>query len=522
MPPEKIYDTKKIILFGILILLIVAGIGFLVFKKITTDPQGTDPKNLFPYDGSIIPPGTSTSSTTSSVENPITESPLASTTADRLRIIANYPVTNLYAFLQNKIVSEPKFNELTKQTTSTTRIIPTNRIRFNAQQNGFLAEAELTNNLITISQKTNTSFPNSEEVWFGNQGNAITFRSWDPLRKTITTFSGTLPTTGLINYCQKPFSTVLAKKSKGDEVAELQKYINAKLSLNLNPDGVYGTKLASAIKPLRKLLGLSETTTYDQSLIDSINIDCTNIIAANLQKTNELQKVTGDFIDTGILRGDMSPDGAHMFFLKPSPSGGIIGIVADSNGKNQRQLFTSPFTEWKPQWVNATTIALTTLASSEADGYLYFLNPTTGDFQKILGPIRGLTTLVNPSGKTVLFSSSVGKRFTLSTYSTENGAVSQRDLTTLPAKCAWQNDTQVYCAVPQEITSAQYPDDWYQGNISFRDSFWALDTTQNSTRLIASPDQNFDAYKLTVSPDGSYLYFINKLDGTLWSYRMSE
>lgn len=523
MPPEKSYDTKKIVLFGIILLLIVAGIGFLVFRKMSTSTPGQDTKNLFPYDGSVTPPGNNNSSTsTGTIENPVVETSLASATADRLRLVANYPVTNLYAFLQNKVTSEPKFDELTKQTVSISKTTPINHVRFNAKQNGFLVEAEMTDNLITISQKTNTTIPNSQELWFAGQGNAITYRSWDPVKRVIASFSGTIPSPTSINYCQKPFTTILTKKSKGDEVKELQKYVNVKLALNLTIDGSYGTKLANAIKPLQKVLLVPITGKYDQALIDAINTDCTNIVAALIQKSAGVQKVTGDFIESGILRGDVSPDGNQLFYLKPSPSGGVIGVVTDSVGKNPKQVFSSPFTEWKPQWVNATTIALTTLASSEADGYMYFLNPVTGDFQKILGPVPGLTTLVNPSASTVLMSSSANKRFSLATYTVATGTITPRDLSTLPAKCTWQNDTVAFCAVPQNISSGQYPDDWYQGLTSFTDSFWSIDTAQNSTTNIVSPSQKFDADHLLVSPDGTYLYFINRIDGTLWSYRMGQ
>lgn len=523
MPPEKTYDTKKVILFGIILLIIVAGIGFLVFKKITTSGTTNENKNLFPYDGSVTPPGANDSSTSiGTIENPVVETSLASTTAERLRIIANYPVTNLYAFLQNKVTTEPKFDELTKQTVSVSKTTPVNHVRFNAKQNGFLVEAEMTKNLITISQKTNTAIPNSRELWFGNQGNAVTYRSWDPIKRTIATFSGTIPSPTSINYCQKPFSKLLTKKSKGDEVKELQKYVNAKLALNLTIDGTYGTKLANTVKPLQKIFLLPVTGKYDQALIDAINTDCTNTIAALIQKTAGIQKVTGDFIDPGIIRGDVSPDGTQLFYLKPSASGGVVGIITDSVGRNPKQIFSSPFTEWKPQWVNPTTIALTTLASSEADGYMYFLNPVTGDFQKVMGPIRGLTTLVNPSASTVLMSSSANKRFSLATYTVATGTITPRDLSTLPAKCTWQNDTVAFCAVPQDITSGQYPDDWYQGLTTFNDSFWSIDTAQNSTTNIVSPSQKFDADHLLVSPDGAYLYFINRIDGTLWSYRMDQ
>ncbi len=523
MPPEPTtYDTKKIIILGILLLIIVGIFGFLIFRQVSRPSDGTSGRDLFPFDGSITPPSLTDSATgTDAIPNPVAETSLTSTTGDRLRIIATYPVTAFHPFIVNKTENEIKFDEVTGQSVTIPRVVPTNYIRYNAKQNGFLVDAEVTRNIITISQKTDMALPNSQEVWFGNNGNTITFRSWDPAKKTIVSFNGSLPTLDALNYCQQPFTTELKPKSKGNEVSELQKYVNAKLSLNLVVDGSYGAKLAAAIKPLQKVLLLPETGVYDQALITAINTDCTNLLATRAQQLNGVQKLTGDFLSPGILRGSVSPDGTQMFYLKPTEDG-VVGVITTITGRNERRVFSSPLTEWKAQWVSPTIIALTTLASSEADGYMYFLNPTTSDFQKVLGPIRGLTTLVNPSGTTVLVGSAVDRNISLATYTVATGQMTPRDIKTLPAKCTWQNDTIVICAVPQAITSGQYPDDWYQGNVSFTDSFWSLDIVQNSTTNLFTPGQSFDAYSLKVSPDDGYLYFINKPNGTLWSYRMTE
>lgn len=522
MPPENTYDTKKILIFGIIVLAIAGLIGFLIFRKMSTTSTPTNDKNLFPYDGTtgITPTGSSTSST-GTIENPVSTTPITSTTSDRLRRITTYPVTAVFPFIQNKVSSEPILDPIKKQTVFVSKITPTNYVRFNAKQNGFLVDAEVTKNIITINQKTNVPILASEEVWFGNKGNTITYRSWDATRQSIASFNGSLPIPEQLGYCTQTFSTLFKTKSKGDEVKELQKYINQKLSLNLVIDGVYGQKIIAAVKPLQKILGLPETGTYDAALIQAINVDCAGIIAATVKKNEGIQKLTGDFLDSGILRGSVSPDGLSLFFLK-AQSDGVVGIITDAQGKNPRKIFSSPLTEWRSQWVNATTIAMTTLASSEADGYLYFLNPTTGDFRKVLGPIRGLTTNISPDGNMVLFSTSSNRTLNLATYSISTGIILKRDLATLPEKCTWQNNLLVVCAVPSNLSNGQYPDDWYQGNVAFNDSFWSLDVQQGTTTNLISSNQKFDAYAITMSPNNSYFYFINKIDGTLWSYRLGE
>ena len=163
---------------------------------------------------------------------------------------------------------------------------------------------------------------------------------------------------------------------------------------------------------------------------------------------------------------------------------------------------------------------MTTLASREAMGYLYFLNTTTGNFQKILGPARGLTTLVSPDANTVMVSQSTDSRITTGFYNVTTGVYKNSDLVTLPEKCFWSSNTVVTCGIPQTISSGVYPDDWYQGTQLFADNLWSIDTSSGATTDILNPTQLFDMIHIRTSPDGHYAYFINKTDGTLWSYRL--
>ena len=55
----------------------------------------------------------------------------------------------------------------------------------------------------------------------------------------------------------------------------------------------------------------------------------------------------------------------------------------------------------------------------------------------------------------------------------------------------------------------------------FNDSFWLIDTSKGNTTNLFS-EKDFDGTSLATSPDAAYLYFINRIDGTLWSYRLEE
>lgn len=518
------YNLKRVLLFGLLILVLAGIIGFFVVRSRRNPAENQlTTKNVFPFGegtAGTIPkasgvPGTD-DSTGSAVQNPLSQG-----SSDPLRQITTYPVTGFFASVVNKVVSEPKTDEASGLTSLVSSVVPSDMLRFNVKQNGIIMDAEVSHDLIITSQKTTSQVPDPQEIWFGNGGNSITFRSWNEENKNITSYVGTFPPVASLGYCTVPLTKDVKRGSKDNEIKELQKYLNAKLKIGMTVDGVIGKKTYDAIKGLQNVLGIKETGLYDQATREAINVDCAKIVSAATSQNGKPVALTGSFLASNILRGTVSPDGARIFFLQPTSSG-VVGIVAKSDGSGQQRLFQSPLTEWKPQWVNATTIAMTTLASREASGYLYFLNVTNGDFRKVLGPIRGLTTNVSPDASTVLVSQSTDRGLILASYSTATGAMRKLDLVTLPAKCAWQGPTTATCAVPQILQSGQYPDDWYQGNVTFNDAFWTMDLAQNSTRLLFTPSQAFDVSDIGMSPDNAYLYFINRIDGTLWSYRMGE
>ena len=528
MPEESTYSLKKIIIFGIIILIITGFIGFyFITKKNSTSPDTQGNKNLFPFGdgtesttGSNSPVATGGNVDTTGTPQPSDGTAIATTNDQRLRQITIYPVTGFFSSIIQHSILEPKLDEKTQQTTLVARTIPMNKIRWNIKQTGILMDAEISNDAIITTQKTATRSPDAREIWFTNNGDTIFFRGWDGVNRSITTFVGTVPKPPTLDYCGTTLTQDLKVGSKTSDVRELQKYLNKKLSLNLAVDGVLGTKTFALVKQIQIALNLPETGVYDVKTREGINADCVAIVTAFNKQKNAPVELNSTFLQKDISRGAVSPDGAQIFLFVPA-DGGVMGMIGTSNGSGLKKVFESAASEWSAQWVNKDIIALTTLASREADGYLYFLNPSTGAMKKILGPIRGLTTLVSPDGKTVFYSTSTDRGFATKTYATDTGSTQNIDLATIPSKCTWQDTSTLFCGVPKTLPTGQYPDNWYQGTVSFNDVLWAINVSQNTTRLIVSPDQTFDMVHLGVSPDGNYIYFINKTDETLWSYRLN-
>ncbi len=526
MPEEKKYSLKKIIIFGVIILILAGLIGFYFINKnnSSNNPAGQG-KDLFPFKD-----GTAQTDTAVTIGGNVTDegvpqvsdgTPISTTDGQRLRQITQYPVTDFFTSITNRRTLEPKLDEKTGQTNLVASTTPIDMLRWNIKQTGILMDAEISSDAIITTQKTQTKIPNAEELWLGQGGNSATYRTWNPETRSIGTVTGIIPTPTTLDYCMAPFTQDLKVGTKGAEVTELQKYINRKLALNIAVDGSLGPKTFALVKNIQTLLNIPTTGAYDQATKDALNADCTKTATEFEKQKNAVISLTTTLLPQNIVRGAVSPDGTQIFSLIPITNGfGISGLVSNPDGTGQRKIFESPATEWSAQWVNKNTIALTTLASREADGYLYFLNPISGDFKKVLGPLRGLTTLVSPDGKKVLYSNSNDRVFTTKVYSTDTGALRTLDLATLPAKCTWQDSAIIICGVPKNITSGQYPDAWYQGIVSFSDVVWLINTVQNNTNIVLAPDESFDIIKPQVSPNHAYLYFINKTDQTLWSYRM--
>lgn len=225
----------------------------------------------------------------------------------------------------------------------------------------------------------------------------------------------------------------------------------------------------------------------------------------------------GVFLPENITNMSISPDGSQIFYLF-NTQGNSIGVTALSDGNIKTQVFVSPFTEWLSQWPNDRMITLTTKPSSNVPGYMYAIDPSKKDFNKILGGINGLTTLTSPNGKLILYNTN---NLSLYLYSTETGNSQILDLKTLPEKCTWAktNET-IYCAVPKNIPSGQYPDSWYMGEVSFTDDIWSIDATNGNTTMVLETegDNNMDIVKMATDDNQDFLFFINQKDSSLWKF----
>lgn len=243
---------------------------------------------------------------------------------------------------------------------------------------------------------------------------------------------------------------------------------------------------------------------------------------------DSLPEMKGGFFPQNINDLSLSPDGSKIFYISKFGDG-VLGTTINLDGGKKSQIFNSAFTEWAPQWVNDRIIALNTKPAASVPGYLYVLDTQTKDFNKVLGGISGLTSLYSPNGKKILYSktSASGDGIVLSLYDTDTKTSADLGIRTLPEKCVWSEDNVIaYCAVPHSMNPGQYPDIWYQGLVSFRDSIWKINTKTDVFNLLSDISQEtgapMDGTKLFLDEKENYLFFINKKDSILWSLKITQ
>lgn len=237
--------------------------------------------------------------------------------------------------------------------------------------------------------------------------------------------------------------------------------------------------------------------------------------------------VDGNHLIEKITTLAINPAGDKIFYLVNNLNGSV-GVISKPDGLDKKIIFESPLVEWLSTWPKEEIVTLNTKASYKIPGYLYFLNTKTGDFSKVIGNLPGLTSKTNPTATEVLYSDSTRNIPRLYLYNIKNKEAKLLSWNTLAEKCIWgkENSKIIYCAVPNTIPNGQYPDDWYQGLVSFSDSIWMLDTETGASTLVLDMEKTtgikLDIVEMQISPKDDILLFMNKTDLSFWGLTLKD
>ena len=180
------------------------------------------------------------------------------------------------------------------------------------------------------------------------------------------------------------------------------------------------------------------------------------------------------------------------------------------------------YPNWSP---NGEFVAMFTEGKGFDQQELYFVGLNNENFKSTTIEGRGFKPLWNQEGNRLLYS----------VYSSENemkpelwivdaqgDSISNNrqklNIETWADKCAFSNNTELYCAVPQNLEKGAglFPE-LADNSI---DHLYKINTKTGLKKLIAIPDQNFNISNLIISEDNHYIYFTDKLDGSLHQIKL--
>ncbi len=204
---------------------------------------------------------------------------------------------------------------------------------------------------------------------------------------------------------------------------------------------------------------------------------------------------------------------------------GSIASISRTDGTQTKEIFTTSLSSLRVSFAGKNQYLVYTKPSARLSGNAFIVD-SIGNFSRVAGPLNGLVARASPSGKWVLVSYTSGGTMQMSLVNAAIGESIPLPVATIADKCVWTADNSaIYCGVPVSPSpSFNYPDDWYQGAVSFSDRIWKIDVAGRYAQFVLDfskeNDGDLDVTALAIDPINTTLVFVNKKDGSLWSYSL--
>lgn len=210
-------------------------------------------------------------------------------------------------------------------------------------------------------------------------------------------------------------------------------------------------------------------------------------------------------------------------------------VISDETGSN-----VTPFqalgdnadkvqVSWSPnnQVVAFSDTASAAGQSSESfDGHIiYPVGKNSENFKSLSVEGFDFKPLWSPDGKTLLYSAYSDYSFSKPLLWIVNGTSSDMGgnrhnigVNTWADKCSWGSSTELYCAVPQNL-----PDNAGMQRVLYEDYpdlLYKINIYSGSKQLLAIPENDTTITNISVSKDGTNLFYTNKLTGQLQKIKL--
>jgi len=217
--------------------------------------------------------------------------------------------------------------------------------------------------------------------------------------------------------------------------------------------------------------------------------------------------------------------GSEFLYIVPDGNGAVAKAYNPRTNAS-RVLFTVPFREVAVSWHHtaAGPHLVYPKANSQLEGFVY--SYTNGVRTRL--PISGYGLSAVGSETDTLFSQATADGYITTSYNKADQRTSAQPITTIPEKCAFSpiNATYAICGATLQEYGINMPDAWYTGDMVTNDGLWEFQTDSGSASYLvdvtAETGQTMDLTNPRYNTTGSNLYFQNKIDQTLWIYKLID
>ena len=221
---------------------------------------------------------------------------------------------------------------------------------------------------------------------------------------------------------------------------------------------------------------------------------------------------------------DVAVSEAGILTLSSGVNGSIVSL-SRTDGTQAKEIFTAPLSSLRISFAGKGQYLAFTKSSAGLAGNAFLID-SSGRFSRVAGPLNGLVAKASPSGKWVLVSYTSNGTMQMSLVNTATGESLPLPVATIADKCVWTaDDSSIYCGIPLSPSpNFNYPDEWYQGAVSFSDRIWKIDVSGRYAQFVLDFEKEdmgrFDVNALAIDLLNTVLVFVNKNDGSLWSYSL--
>lgn len=203
-------------------------------------------------------------------------------------------------------------------------------------------------------------------------------------------------------------------------------------------------------------------------------------------------------------------------------------IVSNDDGSEVRAIEkfgnndATTYATWSP---NNQIVAMYTTGIDANRQEVYFVGLNDENFKSTVIEGRGLQYQWSTEGSKLLYSvynTNDNSNPRLWIVDSTGDAIGQNrksfNLQTWASKCTFASDTEIYCAVPNNLPegSGLFPE------LADRteDSLYKIDLTTGTQKLIAIPNGSYNISQVMVSEDQDYLYFTDKFSGSIYKVNL--